>query len=84
MGGGAGGYVTITLQTLLSKFGEPAGHLHRVSELSFKSAPIPDDPTHQLPRDIARAASSGGNMANPKASTPGPKYSRSARPGLNQ
>src|SRR6185503_8853722 len=55
MGGGAGGYVTITLQTLLSKFGEPAGHLHRVSELSFKSAPIPDDPTHELPRDIARA-----------------------------
>jgi hypothetical protein len=55
MGGGTGGYVTITLQTLLSKFGEPAGHLHRVSELSFKSAPIPDDPTHEPPRDIAKA-----------------------------
>ena len=53
MGAGAGGYVTITLQTLLSKFGEPGGHLHRVSELSFKGAPIPDDPAHELPRDLA-------------------------------
>ena len=55
MGAGAGGYVTITLQTLLSKFGEPAGHLHRVSELSFKGAPIPDDPAHQLPGDLPKA-----------------------------
>jgi hypothetical protein len=55
MGAGAGGYVTITLQTLLSKFGETAGHLHRVSELSFKGAPVPDDPAHEAPRDIAKA-----------------------------
>ena len=55
MGAGAGGYVTITLQTLLSKYGEPAGHLHRVSELSFRGAPVPDDPAHEPPRDIAKA-----------------------------
>jgi len=54
MGAGAGGYVTITLQTLLSKFGEPAGYLHRISELSFRGAAVPDDPGHEPPRDLAK------------------------------
>jgi len=55
MGAGAGGYVTITLQTLVSRFGEPAGHLRRVSELSFRGAPVPDDAVHQPPVDIGQA-----------------------------
>jgi hypothetical protein len=41
MGSGAGGYVRITLQTLLSEYDERASRLHRVSELSFAGAPIP-------------------------------------------
>src|SRR5262249_60369117 len=49
MGAGAGGYVKITLQTLLSNFNDPKDHLHRISELSFTSAPVPDDTTHQPP-----------------------------------
>jgi hypothetical protein len=42
MGSGAGGYVRITLQTLLSEYDENARHLHRISELSFSGAPVPD------------------------------------------
>jgi len=53
MGAGAGGYVKITLQTLLSKFNDPKDHLHRISELSFTGAPVPDDASHQPPPDIA-------------------------------
>ena len=41
MGSGAGGYVRITLQTLLSEYDERASRLHRISELSFAGAPIP-------------------------------------------
>jgi hypothetical protein len=53
MGAGAGGYVKITLQTLLSSV-EATGHLHRISELSFAGAPVPDDAGHQPPRDVER------------------------------
>jgi hypothetical protein len=41
MGSGAGGYIRITLQTLLSDYDEKARRLHRISELSFSGAPIP-------------------------------------------
>jgi hypothetical protein len=41
MGSGAGGYVRITLQTLLSEYDAEARRLHRISELSFTGAPIP-------------------------------------------
>lgn len=41
MGSGAGGYVSITLQTLASDYDEKTRRLHRVSELSFTGAPIP-------------------------------------------
>src|SRR5262245_38124848 len=57
MGAGAGGYVTITLQTLSSKVGEPAGYLHRISELSFRGAPVPDDASHEPPRELGAIAS---------------------------
>lgn len=49
MGSGAGGYVRITLQTLLSEYDEEARRLHRISELSFSGAPIP---TVGPPKDI--------------------------------
>jgi hypothetical protein len=42
MGSAAGGYVRITLQTLLSDYDEKTGRLHRISELSFATAPIPE------------------------------------------
>ena len=41
MGSGAGGYVSITLQTLRSDYDEKKRRLHRVSQLSFVGAPIP-------------------------------------------
>jgi hypothetical protein len=41
MGSGAGGYVNINLQTLLSEYDAKTGRLHRVSQLSFIGAPIP-------------------------------------------
>jgi hypothetical protein len=41
MGAGTGGYVQITLQTLLSYYEQKTGQLHRISELSFTSAPVP-------------------------------------------
>ena len=41
MGSGAGGYVRITLQTLLSFYDESTKRLRRVSELAFTGAPIP-------------------------------------------
>lgn len=47
MGAGTGGYVTITLRTRLSTYDPAADELHRVSELSFTGAPIPDDPAHE-------------------------------------
>jgi hypothetical protein len=46
MGSGAGGYVQITLRTLLSDYKN--GSLHRISELSFTSAPVPG-PEHNPP-----------------------------------
>lgn len=46
MGAGEGGYVTITLQTRVSDHAAKADELHRVSELRFASAPVPDDPDH--------------------------------------
>jgi hypothetical protein len=49
MGSGAGGYVRITLQTLLSEDDSTAHRLHRVSELSFSGAPIP---TVGPPKDL--------------------------------
>jgi hypothetical protein len=42
MGSGAGGYVRITLQTLLSDYNAETGRLHRISELSFVGAPVPE------------------------------------------
>jgi len=52
MGSGAGGYVKITLQTLLSKCEPDRRRLHRISELSFTGAPIP---TVEPPKDIEDA-----------------------------
>lgn len=52
MGTGAGGYVKITLQTLLSSYDHSTDQIHRISELLFTSAPTPDDPQHQPPPDI--------------------------------
>jgi hypothetical protein len=49
MGSGAGGYVRIGLQTLLSDYDAKARSLHRISELSFTGAPIP---TAVPPKDI--------------------------------
>lgn len=54
MGAGAGGYVKITLQTLLSDPTSTPGQLHRISELSFSGAPIPDDAAHQPPKEIQK------------------------------
>lgn len=54
MGSGAGGYVTIALRTLLSNYDRKADRLHRVSELSFVGAPIPDETTHPLPKGLER------------------------------
>jgi hypothetical protein len=55
MGTGAGGYVKITLQTLLSSYDRGTDQIHRISELLFTSAPTPDDPQHQPPADINTA-----------------------------
>jgi hypothetical protein len=52
MGSGAGGYVRITLQTLLSDYDATTRRLHRISELSFSGAPIP---AVMPPKDIAAA-----------------------------
>ena len=52
MGSGAGGYVRITLQTLLSFYDEKAKRLHRISRLAFTGAPIP---TLTPPKDIDTA-----------------------------
>jgi hypothetical protein len=41
MGSGAGGYVRITLTTLLSDYNSTTDRLTRVSELAFTGAPIP-------------------------------------------
>lgn len=41
MGSGAGGYVRVNLQTLLSSYDAKSRRLHRISELSFAGAPIP-------------------------------------------
>jgi hypothetical protein len=55
MGAGAGGYVRITLRTLLSEYDRTTNALHRTSELLFTSAAAPDDPAHARPRDIDTA-----------------------------
>src|SRR5512144_1854647 len=55
MGAGAGGYVKITLQTLLSSYDPETDQLHRISELLFTGAPIPNDPMHRPPPDITTA-----------------------------
>ena len=49
MGSGAGGYVSIILQTLSSDYNEKTRRIHRISELSFVGAPIP---TAVAPTDI--------------------------------
>jgi hypothetical protein len=49
MGSGAGGYVRITLQTLLSYYEPQARRLHRISELSFTGAPVPE---YAPPKDL--------------------------------
>lgn len=54
MGAGAGGYVTIVLRTQLSQYDEKTDRLHRISELIFASASVPDDAAHTPPADIAR------------------------------
>jgi hypothetical protein len=51
MGSGAGGYVRITLQTLLSVFDPKTRRLHRISELAFSGAPVP---TAEPPQDIEK------------------------------
>jgi hypothetical protein len=55
MGAGAGGYVRIKLQTLESSYDPKTDRLHRVSELLFSGAPVPDDPEHQKPPDLGTA-----------------------------
>jgi hypothetical protein len=62
MGSGAGGYVRITLQTLLSEYDTKARTLHRISELSFAGAPIP---TAAPPKNLAAIAQ--GPSAGPVA-----------------
>lgn len=52
MGAGTGGYVRITLQTLLSEYDPRTEQIHRASEMLFTGAPIPDDPQHQPPKDL--------------------------------
>jgi len=51
MGSGAGGYVRLTLQTLLSEYNSTTGLLHRISELAFTGAPIP---AVEPPRDFPK------------------------------
>jgi hypothetical protein len=46
MGAGEGGYVRITLQTRLNDYAPGTDTLHRISELRFASAPVPDDADH--------------------------------------
>lgn len=55
MGAGAGGYIQIKLLTLDSYYDAKTERLHRVSELHFSGAPIPDDSQHQKPPDLATA-----------------------------
>lgn len=55
MGAGAGGYVRIRLQTLESYYDQKTDRLHRVSELHFSGAPVPDNAQHQKPPDIDTA-----------------------------
>ena len=50
MGSGAGGYVRLTLQTLLSEYDRNTGFLHRISELAFTGAPIPTVGPPNLPK----------------------------------
>lgn len=52
MGTGEGGYVRITLQTRLSDYSLQSNQLHRVSELRFSTAPVPDDADHARIPDI--------------------------------
>jgi hypothetical protein len=52
MGAGAGGYVQIKLRTLESYYDSKTDRLHRVSELLFSGAPVPDDSEHQKPPDL--------------------------------
>ncbi|HEY7517260.1 MAG TPA: hypothetical protein VIE36_03130 [Methylomirabilota bacterium] len=52
MGSGAGGYVGVRLQTLLSEYDLKTRRLHRVSQLSFSAAPIP---SFAPPKGIAEA-----------------------------
>lgn len=54
MGGGAGGYIRIFLQTLLSYYDPKTDQLHRVSELFFTGAPVPG-PDQKRPKDIDSA-----------------------------
>ena len=56
MGSGAGGYVRLTLQTLLSEYNSATGLLHRISELSYTGAPIP---TVEPPKDLDKAERKG-------------------------
>jgi hypothetical protein len=56
MGAGAGGYIQIKLQTLLSYYEPKTGELHRISELFFSGAPTPTDAQHQPPSDIDTAS----------------------------
>ena len=64
MGAGEGGYVRITLQTRQSR--PEADLLHRVSELRFSSAPVPDDPDH-APISALGAVPAGPPPATPPA-----------------
>lgn len=57
MGTGEGGYVRITLQTRLSDYYFQSNQLHRVSELRFSTAPVPDDSDHAMIPDIDKLAS---------------------------
>lgn len=54
MGAGAGGYLTITLRTRLSEYDPQTDELHRISELSFMGAPVPDDSAHRPPTDLKK------------------------------
>jgi hypothetical protein len=63
MGAGAGGYVQITLRTLLSDHKD--GQLHRISELSFTAAPVPG-PEHDPP-SLAGQVNPGLKPGDPPA-----------------
>jgi hypothetical protein len=59
MGSGAGGYVRITLQTLLSDYDMKARTLHRISELSFTGAPIPTLAPPKSLKDLPKGLTAG-------------------------